>query len=545
MQGMSFREALFSRGTRRNHKPPVQLPVRVTGLDESLTKAHTALTGSSVKGVGAVVPTDTKGRISGTLTGSSVPASQRTSSLGPRYKWGSDFMPLGVGDESVGVVGAVVPNLSGQEIKKLAVLWQEEFRAMFAAHPSNLSILELRDFIKSIADNMELKVSNYKTEKGTLTPALFAANVIQKDLCIGVFAKAAADVVEKDVKESLEELFKRLSEIRVFQQARKIGEMERSFDRSRKPIYELGAGEYIQALNYRDPRKKYLGYGAEGVVRSVIYVTYKEGEESPERNDMAMKKMGKRGPRTSNREKMSFKMEVLRVSEIMKAIDGIPGIMPIERIIEYPGKNHTIGLVMVKASSDLAQFLSLRKDIDPVKMVKLLEPIIQTVVQLHQVGIIHNDVKYENILIIKRGVCLTDFGHAFPETEKDMLGYLGLFSSSRKRVRWGTTYVPPEGITQKYGDPKAIDAWCLGVMIYKALRLKESFPIEDAKILQFFMPSEGASESPFQVVCEDLRTTKPELVPLLTILEGALNPDPVARWTALQILRAVQALPSS
>ena len=76
---------------------------------------------------------------------------------------------------------------------------------------------------------------------------------------------------------------------------------------------------------------------------------------------------------------------------------------------------------------------------------------------LHQHGILHRDLKLENVLVGSDGHCkITDFG----------LSKLGLFRHCKTRSMFGTPhYMAPELVTNlPYGQ--GVDWWAVGVMIY-------------------------------------------------------------------------------
>jgi len=79
---------------------------------------------------------------------------------------------------------------------------------------------------------------------------------------------------------------------------------------------------------------------------------------------------------------------------------------------------------------------------------------------LHQHGILHRDLKLENVLVDSDGHCkITDFG----------LSKLGLFRHCKTRTRCGTPlYMAPEIIKNlPYGQ--GVDWWAVGVMIYEMM----------------------------------------------------------------------------
>lgn len=135
---------------------------------------------------------------------------------------------------------------------------------------------------------------------------------------------------------------------------------------------------------------------------------------------------------------------------------------------------------------------------------KFIRPVLIALQDSHQRGILHADVKPENMLLKKdlQTVLLCDFGHSWK------------VGSSRNQLRLGTPhFYPPEyvcGIDQK-GQVFKMDMWALGVTVYEMLTQGEiSFddckrPEEFEKILYdaSFPMSETAKSFINGLLCVD------------------------------------------
>ena len=112
-----------------------------------------------------------------------------------------------------------------------------------------------------------------------------------------------------------------------------------------------------------------------------------------------------------------------------------------------------------------------------------MKEMLQGVHYLHSLGVVHRDLKLDNVLLSGKGkdstVKLADFGlSALIRLGEE--GYDPDESSKRKKyntlkVMWGTKeYFAPELIDQAYG-PQA-DVWALGCILYELLTGHQAFP---------------------------------------------------------------------
>ncbi|RCK64501.1 Serine/threonine-protein kinase PSK1 [Candida viswanathii] len=114
---------------------------------------------------------------------------------------------------------------------------------------------------------------------------------------------------------------------------------------------------------------------------------------------------------------------------------------------------------------DLFDFIEIKKDLNEVECQFIFKQIISSIYHLHQNGIVHRDIKDENIIVDEKGVIkLIDFGSA---------GYVrqGPFD-----VFVGTIdYASPEVLRGEKYEGKPQDIWALGILLYTMLYKENPF----------------------------------------------------------------------
>lgn len=149
----------------------------------------------------------------------------------------------------------------------------------------------------------------------------------------------------------------------------------------------------------------------------------------------------------------------------------------------------------------------------PREALEILIPVLAALAAAHQIGMIHRDVKPENVLIAEDGrVKVADFGLARA---------IEVGNQTRTGVMIGTVgYMAPEQVTEGRADPRS-DVYAAGVMLYELLTGRPPF--------------EG--QSPMAVAYKHVHETVPApsaLVPgsppmLDALVAGATARDPAAR----------------
>lgn len=140
---------------------------------------------------------------------------------------------------------------------------------------------------------------------------------------------------------------------------------------------------------------------------------------------------------------------------ILKKLSHIDGVI---KFLDYFERSESIIMVMERPDpvQDLFDFISEQKCIDESMARGFFRQIVTTIASCHLAGIVHRDIKDENILVDSSlNLKLIDFGAASPLQEELYTDFDGT------RV-----YAPPEWIQQgKYHGTTAA-VWSLGILLF-------------------------------------------------------------------------------
>ncbi|MGI3786383.1 MAG: protein kinase domain-containing protein, partial [Janthinobacterium lividum] len=100
--------------------------------------------------------------------------------------------------------------------------------------------------------------------------------------------------------------------------------------------------------------------------------------------------------------------------------------------------------------------------LDPIAALDLLEPVVSALAAAHDAGLVHRDVKPENVLIGTRGrVKVADFGLAKAISSQTQTATQGLLIGT-------VSYLPPELVTSGHTDARS-DVYSAGVVLFELL----------------------------------------------------------------------------
>merc|ERR1711862_728724 len=144
------------------------------------------------------------------------------------------------------------------------------------------------------------------------------------------------------------------------------------------------------------------------------------------------------------------------------------------RFVDHFEDNEAIRLVVEHCEGgDLQRYMQRpggNQTLSEKAAINVFQHIVKAVAYIHQQGIIHGDIKPENVLFTKDPfsvVKLCDFGLSRHATDVRYFRHTGSVSKVPFESKFGTVgYVAPEMYkSQHFGQ--AIDMWALGIMLFR------------------------------------------------------------------------------
>jgi serine/threonine-protein kinase len=130
---------------------------------------------------------------------------------------------------------------------------------------------------------------------------------------------------------------------------------------------------------------------------------------------------------------------------------------------DFTGGGHHVFLVMeLVEGRTLRDLIRERGKLTPAEAVSIMEPVLSALSAAHRAGIVHRDVKPENILLSDEGIVkVADFGLA-RAVESDA-------SATRTGLMMGTVaYCAPEQISKGHADQRS-DVYAAGIVLFELL----------------------------------------------------------------------------
>jgi len=202
-----------------------------------------------------------------------------------------------------------------------------------------------------------------------------------------------------------------------------------------------------------------------------------------------------------------FQREALTLAKLAH-----PNIILIYDVEEYQGSQFII-MEYVDGGS-LADTLETTPVLSPGRVVEVMAPVLAGLAAAHKQGIIHRDIKPDNILFTDTGrPKVTDFGIAHMR---------GANSKTRTGVMLGTPYyMSPEQARGRKVTPAA-DIYASGILMYEALTGRVPFTAEDA--VSVALMHVQAEAEPIESIRPDVPTA------LCDVVRIAMAKDPAHRF---------------
>jgi len=199
------------------------------------------------------------------------------------------------------------------------------------------------------------------------------------------------------------------------------------------------------------PRDFHRLYSLEGILGKGGFGTVHAGVRRRDQLQVAVKEVSK--ARVVN---MDPATELPLEVALMQQVNDVPGVI---RMIDYFDMADYFYIVMERVNNckDLFDFISDKGPLQEGLAKRLFQQIIDTVIQCHNKGVLHRDIKDENILIdlSTNQLKLIDFGSGSYLTDEIYYDFDGT------RV-----YSPPEWVKFRRYRADGLTVWSLGILLY-------------------------------------------------------------------------------
>lgn len=197
----------------------------------------------------------------------------------------------------------------------------------------------------------------------------------------------------------------------------------------------------------------------------------------------------------------------------------------IARLLDSGEREWLVYFVMTyEEGPTLREHLARSGPLSVAETIRLAGDLLDALEHAHAHGIVHRDVKPDNVVLATRGAVLLDFGiaRAVAASGSDRL--------TRSGIAVGTsTYMSPEQITALKEIDHRSDLYSLGAMLFECLAGQPPFTHRnEAVVLQLHLTQPAP----------DVRTLRPETPPDLAVgIARALLKAPEERWQSAAAMR--------
>ncbi|GAA3807228.1 hypothetical protein GCM10022226_29260 [Sphaerisporangium flaviroseum] len=223
----------------------------------------------------------------------------------------------------------------------------------------------------------------------------------------------------------------------------------------------------------------------------------------------------------SEEDRVSFNRRTIREARAAGRLDH-PSVVVVHDVIEEDGRPWIV--MQLVRSRSLGQVLRADGPLDPPTVAEIGAQVLDALRAAHAAGVLHRDVKPENVLLTDAGrVVLTDFGIA-TMPEETALTTTGNLSGT-------PAFIPPERLQGRPAVPES-DLWSLGATLYAAVEGRAPF-------------DRGAPVPTMAAVLNEQPEPTRLAGPLGPVLEGLLRKEPGRRMPAAAAAEALRRVASS
>ncbi|WP_344056934.1 serine/threonine-protein kinase [Sphaerisporangium rubeum] len=234
---------------------------------------------------------------------------------------------------------------------------------------------------------------------------------------------------------------------------------------------------------------------------------------------VAVKEVVYRGVGDADRE--AFNRRTIREARAAGRLDH-PSVVVVHDVVEEDGRPWIV--MQLVRSRSLGQVLKEQGPLDPHTVAGIGANVLDALRAAHAAGVLHRDVKPENVLLTEGGrVVLTDFGIA------TMTRDAGLTTTGN--LTGTPAFMPPERLRGHPAVPES-DLWSLGATLYAAVEGRPPF-------------DRGAPVPTMAAVLSDDPAPVRRAGPLAPVLEGLLRKEPDLRMTAADAAQALHRVAAS
>jgi serine/threonine protein kinase len=232
-------------------------------------------------------------------------------------------------------------------------------------------------------------------------------------------------------------------------------------------------------------------------------------------------------PRRLEREE--HRIRFLREARILTRL-AHPNIVRVSETGEIAGHGY-ISMELL-AGQSLRELLARHGPLAPAAVTAILEAVCGALAAVHALGIVHRDVKSDNLFVLAPDEALRDGGwqNRIKLMDFGLARVTGMETLTARRALLGTlAYMPPERLRGRDLEPRS-DLYSLGVVAYEALTGRLPFEaVDEASLLALIQKGEIPS----------LRQRRPEISAALEkLVHQMLAQDPAERPASAQELAA-------